>query len=851
MYVGETKRQLKQRFLEHRRNIINKKYTSHLITHFNQENHSLDKMRVQILTQLPQMSTTTNPRLNTELEWIRLLGTAYPFGLNEHIKGYGNATKTSDTNKIKLQPYLYYRFARKEFKSHTDNRTKHALRSTLRCANHTNNIQHTLSTICDQSELNNTFNVFKILRDQSEKQLSMLMLANSRSKSKERGSELLKSYMLGHNFKHFNNSDIIKKPHIDIVIPFINKKQDLLNMSAIFNNCALKNKLKLALVNQNIPHTRIIHKYNVPISRQIFNYNPHLKRLTEKKLINNITKPCTCHKSPELIYKPTNHIVTGDSLACGPELKSIFSKGTKHKINEELTQSILDLMFDEAIESYITKLKRLHKVTYDDLNSIKETLRENYERYLKSFLNKIGSLSETDPPLDKSKIHEFIITPIDKASNNYSFCCTKYYDLIMMQELGVIHTNNMIIHEGNETYRPIQSSEESIVNRHTEKMKQWKLKQSDENKTLPIIYAIPKMHKNPYKYRFISGARKASSKQLSVLLLNALKLIKSHFHNYCGIIKERTGKTVCWSIDNNKPVLEFINRQKTINSLISYDFSTLFTKLPHDIIINNMSEMIGKMFKHSKKSFMHIPVSNTYGQAYYSDQEKCKSTYVTFQCIDLLDILDFIVRESYVKFAGHVYHQLKGIPMGGNASSLIADLTLSMLEFRFLSAQKHQPKNTATFRYVDDLSLFNGTLAPNIYPPELVLTQETPDPEGNLNYLDLTISIPLISTKLYNKTDHFKFSVIKSMHVTSAVSCKTTKGIIISQLLRYSTANTTLKDFNINIRSLISNYITNDHEKQMLYNAIRDFIAKYPHYLHKYELFSKKKAVCCILSFMQ
>ena len=49
---------------------------------------------------------------------------------------------------------------------------------------------------------------------------------------------------------------------------------------------------------------------------------------------------------------------------------------------------------------------------------------------------------------------------------------------------------------------------------------------TDEELDLPYIYWIPKMRKNPYKYRFIAGSSKCSTKPLSILLTKLLAHIK-------------------------------------------------------------------------------------------------------------------------------------------------------------------------------------------------------------------------------------------------------------------------------------------------------------------------------------
>ena len=54
------------------------------------------------------------------------------------------------------------------------------------------------------------------------------------------------------------------------------------------------------------------------------------------------------------------------------------------------------------------------------------------------------------------------------------------------------------------------------------------------------------------------------------------------------------------------------------------------------------------------------------------------------------------IDNSYIKFAGLVFKQNVGIPMGLNSSPKLADLTLAIMEFQFL-------KNYSNWQVAQDL----------------------------------------------------------------------------------------------------------------------------------------------------
>ena len=70
-----------------------------------------------------------------------------------------------------------------------------------------------------------------------------------------------------------------------------------------------------------------------------------------------------------------------------------------------------------------------------------------------------------------------------------------------------------------------------------------------ENNCIPLLYWTSKQHKNPYKFRFISGANHSYNKTISVQVSLALKHIKTHFKNFCSTIKSifTTSSNFCFS----------------------------------------------------------------------------------------------------------------------------------------------------------------------------------------------------------------------------------------------------------------------------------------------------------------
>ena len=95
------------------------------------------------------------------------------------------------------------------------------------------------------------------------------------------------------------------------------------------------------------------------------------------------------------------------------------------------------------------------------------------------------------------------------------------------------------------------------------------------------MYWLPKLHKRPYKARFIANSSSCTTTELSKLLTSCLTAVKNHVIRYCEKVYERSGKKMFWSIKSSGEVLNKLlikSRGFHATSLSTYDFSTLYTR---------------------------------------------------------------------------------------------------------------------------------------------------------------------------------------------------------------------------------------------------------------------------------
>ena len=119
----------------------------------------------------------------------------------------------------------------------------------------------------------------------------------------------------------------------------------------------------------------------------------------------------------------------------------------------------------------------------------------------------------------------------------------------------------------------------------------------EDHSKLPTLYGLPKLHKRPFKSRFIANFSACTTTELAILSTSCLTAIKNHVIKYCTTVYERNGKKLFWSIKNSGEILDKLKSRGFLASGLSkYDFSTLYTTLPHNLSKEKLTELIEQTF---------------------------------------------------------------------------------------------------------------------------------------------------------------------------------------------------------------------------------------------------------------
>ena len=134
--------------------------------------------------------------------------------------------------------------------------------------------------------------------------------------------------------------------------------------------------------------------------------------------------------------------------------------------------------------------------------------------------------------------------------------CKKYYIGTLITELG-INTTNI---NPNSTYIPSTDSFHEILKSHCKFIESVGLEMSEEDKSLPYLYWTPKLHKVPFKHRFIAGSSKCTTKDLSYLFTKVLTTVKDGLIRYNNTKTSRNGVNSMWIVKNSTSLLSSLDQ---------------------------------------------------------------------------------------------------------------------------------------------------------------------------------------------------------------------------------------------------------------------------------------------------
>ena len=559
-------------------------------------------------------------------------------------------------------------------------------------------------------------------------------------------------------------------------IKFLNKAVDAINLPALLRSTSVTNKIPVYFRDKEPPI--VSYEYTSTVASKLFNFSPALSNLNVSEYFSN-PQTCKC-KDSKFCYEPHGRVITRDLRVIeNAKLREIVAKGSKYREPNRVELKYLSEWKDqlkELVADRISNLKgnfKFPKCIVLDQPDVKDTLHKLHANY--------------------------VLVPTDKAANNVIIVCKKYYIDTLVKELGI---NNVNIN--NPTYIPIDDSFETIMKSHNQFITSVGLEISEEDQILPYLYWTPKLHRSPYKHRFIAGSSKCTTKDLSCLLTKVLSTIKDGLVRYCYAKTSCNGVNNMWILKNSTSLLSSPDQLdvRTATSVQTFEFSTLYTSIPHDLLKSRISNLVHNAFrkKDGNVRYTHIKVTRAKGYFTHDINGSGDNMYTVD---NICKMIEFLINNIFGQFGRRLFRQVIGIPMGTNCAPLLSDLFFYSYENEFLdnmirSGHRRLARSfNLCYRYIDDLIVFNNKkfldYLKEIYPSVQLTVEKANKSDHLADYLDLTFIIDSggkLSTRLYDNRDDFDFHIVNFPYFSSNIPSGLSYGTFRSSLDMHNAAHT-------------------------------------------------------------
>ena len=545
------------------------------------------------------------------------------------------------------------------------------------------------------------------------------------------------------------------------------------------------------------------------------------------------------------------HIVTGNlNIIENNKLRKLLSKGPNYR--EAKTLNYDKCLISLKSDLTVTANKIIKKYNLEN-NSLKNWI----DCILLKAKNKVTILKtkkipqQTKPVLKDgdtlnylTNVHaKFVLVPIDKASNNIAIICKRFYIERTIKELGLLNSPS-------DTYQMCDKDPAEIIDDNIKLCKSFGLPIQEKQHSLPYMFWSPKMHKNPSGARFIIASAQCStkpiSKVVSVLFSKIFLQIKS-FHAKCLFYKNYNR---FWVIQNSKTLinrLKDLNKRDKAKTISTFDFSTLYTKLPHADLIRVLNELIDMVFNGGRKTVdgnrKYLTVQGTL--CYFSRTKHGNNSFTKNQ---IKMLVNHLISETYFQVGNKIFHQCIGIPMGIDPAPFWANLYLYFYENEYMTKliKSKDPleryrgfKFRNCFRFIDDCCSINDNEAFNnnhkeIYPSELELKCEHTGHHATFLELDIQINNNKFIYKLFDKRDEFPFSIVRMPDLNGNIPSHVFYGSVFSEVLRIARATMKYLDFLPKAHDLVQRMQRQGASKPALFKQIDKMTNRHPDAVETY-----------------
>ena len=554
----------------------------------------------------------------------------------------------------------------------------------------------------------------------------------------------------------------------------------------------------------------------------------------EAKIEEPRTVDCGCWKVLKLDEKDVwkGHLCTADlSQLRSAIIRTALRKGHKFKVDEGVESVVPEVR--KGLEGYIAYWagkRRAEQEVLDQLEKWKDKVLAEVTRKLTStamdILPRGNSLRKEIMKLSST----VVFLKEDRAPHVGIVMCKKRY----LHELGKEMTNT-------ETFEEVQETEEDILARHAKFHLDRGLPANDR---LPYPYGIWKSAKR--KIRWISGVKKsAQDKQRKLTskpqgsiagagteLVSLLNEVMDALREKDAEAQERGEPKKCWFVQSVEEVVHPIRFRaedlaKYKGTVDTVDFVTMYPKFDQHLLLKRVREAIEEAWGYQEHKRGTPLCLSKRGW----EPEMPEAQPEGWTRMEVMELVEFVVKNGYWKAAGKIKHQVRGFGMGLQCAPQLANLACYIPE-RDFAATCTPEEVEHNYRFIDDILTLSGKIpSEEAYGMQYRSTRKS---LGVAEYLGMKIvwnpetrGKVRVTTELLQREAAYPIRILRYPAKDTTCSEAQRLGVITGQFIRAQRICSHLKQFKEGVVYITTCALRRGYSRRRLHQVWGRFLGKW------------------------
>ena len=140
-------------------------------------------------------------------------------------------------------------------------------------------------------------------------------------------------------------------------------------------------------------------------------------------------------------------------------------------------------------------------------------------------------------------------------------------------------------------------------------------------------------------------------------LTKVLSTIKDGLVRYCNTKTSHNGVNNMWFLKNSTSLLSSLDQLdvRTATSVQTFDFSTLYISIPHDLLKSRISNLVHNAFRKKDGSVRYTHIKVTRAKGYFTHDINGGGDNM-YTADNICKMIEFLIDNIFVQFGGCLFH---------------------------------------------------------------------------------------------------------------------------------------------------------------------------------------------------